>query len=65
MLKVWNSAKIRTWYNQVPHLIQDAILKNEKYTRKHHLQENQEVSHFPAGDHKAARRIQDHIAKTK
>ena len=34
-------------------------------TRKHHTQESQDVSSFPAGDHKAARNGQDSIIKTK
>ena len=34
-------------------------------TRKHHIQEGQEVSPFPAGDHKTARNRQDSMTKTK
>ena len=33
--------------------------ESDKNTRKHHTQESQEVSPFPAGDHKAARNRQD------
>ena len=36
-----------------------------KNTRKHHTQENQEVSPFPAGDHKAAKNRQDTKSKDK
>ena len=52
--KVSKDAKIRNQYNQVPHLIQDT---NEKVAN-----ESQEVSPFPAGDHKAQinRRAQSH-----
>ena len=38
---------------------QDTIPESDKNTRKHHIQENQEVSPFPAGDHKVARNRQD------
>ena len=36
----------------------------DKNTRKHHTQERQDVSPFPAGDHKAARKRQGSIIKT-
>ena len=36
----------------------DTILESDKNTRKH-IQESQEVSPFPTGDHKAVRNIQD------
>ena len=54
-------AKIRNRYNQVPHLTRDTIWESGKNTRKHHTQEIQEVSLFPAGDHKAARNRKDSI----
>ena len=57
--KVRKKANIRNRYNQVPHLTRDTIWENDKKTRKLHKQESQEVSHFPAGDHKAARNRQD------
>ena len=47
--------KIRNQYNQVPHLTRDTIWEGDKNTWKLHTQENQEVSPFPAGDHKHAR----------
>ena len=47
--KVSKGAKIRNRYNQVPQLTQDT---NGKVT-KSQLDESQEVSPFPAGDHKA------------
>ena len=52
MDKVSNGAKIRNRYNQVPHLTQDT---NGKVTNSQldTTNENQEVSPFPAGDHKA------------
>ena len=33
--------------------------KSDKSTRKHHKQESQEVSPFPAGDHKTAKNRQE------
>ena len=51
-LKVSKGAKIRNRYNQVPHLAQDT---NGKVTKSQldTTNESQEVSSFPAGDHKA------------
>ena len=50
--EVSKGAKIRNRYNQVPHLTQDT---NGKVTNSQldTTNENQEVSPFPAGDHKA------------
>ena len=47
-------AKLRIRYNQVPHLTQDTTWERDTNTRKHHVQESQEASSFPAGGHKAA-----------
>ena len=59
--KVSKGAKIRSRYNQVPHLTQDT---NGKVTNSQleTTNESQEVSPFPAGDHKAHmnRRAQRH-----
>ena len=52
-MEVSKEAKIRNRYNQVPHLTQDTTRESDK-TIKQHTQESQEVSPFPAGDHKAA-----------
>ena len=41
-------------------LDQDTTWKSHKNTRKHHIQESQEVSLFPAGDHR-----QDNMTNTK
>ena len=61
VFKVSKGAKIRNRYNQVPHLTQDT---NGKVTNSQiaSTNESQEVSPFPAGDHKAHinRRIQMH-----
>ena len=59
--KVSKGAKIRKWYKQVPHLTQDTngkVTNSQLYTTN----ESQEVSPFPAGDHKAQinRRVQRH-----
>ena len=61
---VKKKAKIKNRYNQVPHLTRDTIWESDKNTRKHRIQESQEVSRFPAGDDKAARNRQDSIIKT-
>ena len=62
--KVRKKAKIRNLYNQIPHLIQDAITESAKNI-KHHIQESQEVSPFPAGDLKAAMNRQDSMTDMK
>ena len=60
-MKVSKGAKITNRYNQVPHLAQDT---NGKVTNSqlNTTNESQEVSPFPAGDHKAhiSRRSQRH-----
>ena len=60
-VKVSKGAKIRNRYNQVPHLTQDT---NGKVTNSQldTTNESQEVSPFPAGDHKTHinRRAQRH-----
>ena len=52
LVKVSKGAKIRNRYNRVPHLTQDT---NGKVTNSllDTTNESQEVSSFPAGDHKA------------
>ena len=61
MVKVNKGAKIRNRYNQVPHLTKDS---NGKVTNLQFdtTKESQEVSPFPAGDHKPHinRRAQRH-----
>ena len=61
LIKVSKGAKIRNQYNQVPHLTQDTNGK-VTYSQLDTTNESQEVSPFPAGDHKAHinRRIQMH-----
>ena len=56
-------ANFRNQYNQVLHLTQETIWECDKNTRKHHIQESQEVCPFPAGDHKALRNRQDSMTK--
>ena len=53
--------EIRNRYNQAPHLIQDTTWESDKNTIKRHLQESQESSPFPAGDHKATMNRQENI----
>ena len=61
-MKVKKRAKIRNRYNQAPHLNQDT---NRKVTNSQldTTNESQEVSPFPAGDHKTD--AQESIAKTR
>ena len=63
--KVRKKENIRNRYNQIPHLTKDTIWESDKYTRKHHTQESQVVSPFPAGDHKAAMNRQDSMTDMK
>ena len=63
--KVSKEAKIRNRYNQVPHLTQDITQESDKNTIKHLAQESQEVSPFPAGDHKASIYAQESTTNTK
>ena len=64
-IKVSKGAKIRNRYNQVPYLTQDS---NGKVTNSQPdtTNESQEVSPFPAGDHKAHinKRAQRHSKHT-
>ena len=61
IIELSKGAKIRNWYNKVPHLIQDT---NGKVTNSQldTINECQEASSLPAGDYKAHinRRIQMH-----
>ena len=63
---VSKGAKIRNRYNQVPHLTQDT---NGKVTNSQldTTNESQEVSSFPAGDHKTHinRHVQRHSEHKK
>ena len=51
--KKFNNLGIRNWYNQVPHLTRDTNGKVTN-TQLDITNESQEVSPFPAGDHKAS-----------
>ena len=53
IVKVRKKAKIRNLYNQGPHLTQDTTWESNK-TTINITNKSQEVSPFPAGDHKAA-----------
>ena len=63
--KVSKKAKIRNRYNQLPHLTQDTTWESDKNTRKYHIEKSQEVSHFPAGDHKSAINRQETMTDRK
>ena len=58
LIKVSKGAKIRNRYNQVPHLTQDTDGKVTN-SQLDTTDESQEVSPFPAGNHKA------HISQAK
>ena len=65
LLKVSKGAKIRYRYNQVPHLTQDTYGKMIN-SQLDTTNESQEVSPFPAGDHKAhINNVHKGIANTK
>ena len=62
-MKVRKKTEIRNRYNQVPHLTKDIVWETNKNTTKRHIQESQDASPVPAGDHKAARHRQYNMAK--
>ena len=66
IINVSDGAKIRNRYNQVPHLTQDTKGKVTN-SQLDTTNEGQEVSPFPAGDHKAHinRRAQRHSKHKK
>ena len=62
--KVSKGAKIRNRYNQVPQLTQDTnekVINSQLYTTN----ESQEVSPFPAGDHKAQKQTRTKAYQTQ
>ena len=65
LIKVRKKAKIRNQCNQAPHLDQNTTWESDKNTIKHHIQESQEVSPFPAGDHKAAMNRRENMTYMK
>ena len=65
LIEVRKKAKIRSRYNQEPHFTQDTTWQSDKNTRKHRIQKGQEVSPFPAGNHKAAMNRHDRTTDTK
>ena len=66
-MKVSKKAKIRTQYNQAQHLAQEPRGKVTKTQETSHTREllSQEVSPFPACDHKAAMNRQESMTITK
>ena len=61
--KVRKAAKIGNRYNQVLHLIQDTTWESDK-TQLNITNKSQEVSLFPAGDHKAAMNRRESMKNT-
>ena len=57
--------KTRNRYNQVQNLTQDNTWESGYNKRKHHIQESQEASPFPAGGHMAAMDRQVSMKDTK
>ena len=64
-LQVRKKAKIRKRYNQLPNLTQVTTWESDKNTRKHHIQDSEEDSPFPAGGHKAAMNKHDSMTCNK
>ena len=62
--KVRKGAKIRNRYNQAPHLTQDTTWVSDK-TQLNITNKRQEVSPFPAGDHKAAMNSRESMTNTR
>ena len=65
IVKIMKKVKIRNRYNKVSNLNQDTTWESDKNTRKHHIQEGQEVNIFSAGNNKAAMNRQDSMSYTK
>ena len=63
-IKVRNTAKIRKRHNQAPHLTQDTTWESNKRTINI-TSKSQEVSPFPAGDHKAAMNRRESMRNTR
>ena len=62
-IKVRKTAKNRTRYIQAPDL--KTTWESDQNTIKHHIQESQEVSPFPGGNHNAAINRQENKTNTK
>ena len=54
---------IQDLYNQIPHLTQNTTWVSDENTRKHHIQESQEINPFRAGDHTPVVNRQDSMAR--
>ena len=64
ILKVRKAPKISNLYNQVPHLTQDTTRESNKI-QLNMKNKSQEVSPFPAGDHKAAMNRRESMTNTR
>ena len=63
LLKLRKVAKIRNWYNQVPHLTQDTTWESDKNTIKHHKRETRGhsfPSRWPQGSNEQTRKHEKH-----
>ena len=60
-MEVRKNVKICNRHYQAPHVTQDTIWETDKNRIKHHIQESQEASPFPAGDHKATINRQENM----
>ena len=64
LFKVRKMAKVKKRYNQVPHLTHDTTWESNKNTINI-INKSQEVSPFPAGDHKAAMDRRESMRNTR
>ena len=65
LVKVRMTAKIRKRYNQVTHLTQDTTWESNKKNTIDITNKSQEVSPFPADDHRAAMNRRDSMRNTR
>ena len=64
LFKVKKAAKTRNRYNQVPYLTQDTTWESDKI-QLNITNKSQELSPFPAGDHKAAMNRHESMKNTR
>ena len=64
-VKVRKTAKISNQYNQEPHLTQDTTWERDKKLQLDITNKSQEVSPFPAGDHKVAMNRRESMTNTR
>ena len=64
LMRVRKTAKIRNQYNQLPYLTQDTTWEVTK-SQLDTTNKRQEISHFPAGDRKAAMNRRKSMTNTR